>query len=315
LTEANPHLKPILIAGLLAAAAVALGMLTLSRQAADSSGDAAPAPLVTHVTHATPKAKPVPVAAKPVAKPKPRVNPSFRAARAAGLPKAVAEQFAARPVVVVTLFSSESDVDELAQGEAKAGAELAAAGYAGVDVAKEGASGAITKVFGVLPLPTTLVLVRPSYTQPYVRLDGFADRETVAQAARNATPLPAAATQTAWARAANALCRKTAAKFTALPVADSAASLKQKTPQVEALSTAFVADLRQLKPPAGRAADVTRFVSLAERDLDLTVAMARATARKDLVALATAAAEESTVGKQANALAIDLGATACAAPF
>jgi len=184
LTEANPHLKPILIAGLLAAAAVALGMLTLSRQAADSSGDAAPAPLVTHTTHATP----VPVAAKPVAKPKPkpRVNPSFRAARAAGLPKAVAEQFAARPVVVVTLFSSESDVDELAQGEAKAGAELAAAGYAGVDVAKEGASGAITKVFGVLPLPTTLVLVRPSYTQPYVRLDGFADRETVAQAAANA---------------------------------------------------------------------------------------------------------------------------------
>ena len=238
-----------------------------------------------------------------------------RGALAAGLPKRVAAQFARRPVVVVTLYSSDSDVDELAQAEAQAGSELAGAGYAAVDAAKEGASGALTKVFGVLPLPTTLVLVRAGYTQPYVRLDGFADRETVAQAARNASPRPSAAAQTAWAKAANALCRRTAAKFAALPVADSAAALKQKTPKVQALSTAFVADLRRLEPPAGRAADVARFVSLTERDLELTVAMARATAGKDLVALATAAAKESTVGKQANALAIDLGAAACAAPF
>ena len=219
-------------------------------------------------------------------------------------------------MVVLTVYTSADEVDVTAQREAEAGAAVAAAGYAAVDVSKEGASGKLTRLFGVLPAPTTLVLVRPDFAQPAIRFTGFADRETVAQAAENADPTPAGpVAQSAWAKQADALCTGVARSFAALGPIKTTADLKAKTPKVQALTAAFVADLKKLKPARGRAEDVARFTALEQQDLALTLQLAHAAVENDLVALATASAAEATVGKEANALAIDLGAPACASPF
>ncbi len=315
MTAANPHLKQILIAGMLAALAAALGMFTLTRQQQASK---AAEPAVVH----RPATTAATTAAKPESKPKPvpgpvlRVSPFTRAALAAGLPKPVAAEFADHEVVVVTLYSSHGDVDRLAEAEAESGASLGAAGFAAVDATREGASGALTRLYGVLPSPSTLVIARPDFTTPFVSLEGFADRETVAQAARNADPTPGGpAAQSAWARQAEAVCTRTTKQLTAVGAVDSAAALKTATPKVRAIGNAFLADLGALKPPAARAADVKRFVALQKQDLAFALQMASAAAAKDLVGVAAASAHEATVAKQASALAIDLGAPACASPF
>lgn len=268
MTAANPHLRAILIVGALAATAVALGMYTLARQQPGTATPAAIAP-----RHA---------AAKPgVAAP--RVDPFVKAALAAGLPKAVARQFGTHEVVVVALYSRASSVDRLAAGEAEAGAALSGAGFVAVDASRDGASGGLTRVFGILSAPATLVLARGDFGKPSTTLNGFADRETVAQAAANADPTPGA--PSAWARRAETLCERATSR-----------------PATVAARLALIA------PPAGRAADVRRLVALVERQAALAKQLAAA---KDPVAVATATAQGTTVGAHADTLAASLGAPAC----
>jgi hypothetical protein len=163
------HLRAILIAGALAATAVALGFYTLVRQRPEP---AAPPVVLPH------HAKPAPGA--------PKQNASVAAALAAGLPKGVAAQFARHRVVVVALYSRAVAVDRMAAAEAHAGAARSRAGFVAVNVRKGPAADKLTSAFGVLSAPTTLVLARDAYGAPVTTLDGFADRATVAQAARNA---------------------------------------------------------------------------------------------------------------------------------
>jgi hypothetical protein len=173
-TAAAPHLRAILIAGALAATAVALGFYTMVRQ---------------QVTPATP-----PVVAPHVAKTTqaPKLQADVAAALAAGLPKRVAAQFARHEVVVVTLYSPSVAVDRVVAAEARAGAALGAAGFVAVNVGKGPAADKLTTAFGVLSAPATLVLARGAYGAPVTRFDGFADEQTVAQAALNADPTPGA---------------------------------------------------------------------------------------------------------------------------
>jgi hypothetical protein len=172
-TAAAPHLRAILIAGALAATAVALGFYTMVRQQV--------APATPHVV-----APHHPRAAQTA----PKLQADVAAAQAAGLPKRVAAQFARHEVVVVTLYAPSVAVDRVVAGEARAGAALGAAGFVAVDVGKSPAADKLTTAFGVLSAPATLVLARGSYGAPVTRLDGFADRQTVAQAALNADPTP-----------------------------------------------------------------------------------------------------------------------------
>jgi hypothetical protein len=167
-TAAAPHLRAILIAAALAATAVALGFYTMVRQQ-----PAAPAPTVLpqHVAKA---------------KPGPKLRADVAAALAAGLPKRVAAQFARHEVVVVTLYSRSVAVDRIVAAEAHAGAAAGGAGFVAVGVRKGPAADKLTTLYGVLSAPATLVLERGRYGAPATRLDGFADRRTVAQAVRNA---------------------------------------------------------------------------------------------------------------------------------
>lgn len=116
-----------------------------------------------------------PAAKKPVAKP---------AATQDGLPAVLAEALARNRVVVVSLFAPDVELDDMAMREAKAGAAAAGAGFVALNVLNEAQSRPLTKQLGVLEDPAVLVFRRPG--ELIVRFAGFADKQTVLQAARNA---------------------------------------------------------------------------------------------------------------------------------
>ena len=121
-----------------------------------------------------PVAKPNPVA--PVAKPAPVQEP--------GLPKVLKEALAVHRVVVVSLYDPAASVDTMALAEAKAGARAAGAGFVALNVFAESESRPLLELLGTLENPSVLVYRRPDTL--FARIGGFADRETVAQAAANA---------------------------------------------------------------------------------------------------------------------------------
>ena len=96
------------------------------------------------------------------------------------LPSDVAGGLAAGKVVVISLYAPNVKLDDLALLEAKAGAARANAAFASVDVTTSQVDG-LTARFSVLHDPGVLVLRPPG--DLVVKLDGFADEDTVAQAA------------------------------------------------------------------------------------------------------------------------------------
>jgi len=149
---------------------------------------AAPAKKATAVK-AKPAVKKVPkrhVVAKPKAHPPDVIN---------GMPSALALALRAHPVVVVSLYTPDSSVDSMATAEAKHGADAAHVGFVAFNVADNKIvsplsallTGAPTPADRVLDGPAVLVFERPNTL--FVRFNGFADRDTVAQAAANAVTL------------------------------------------------------------------------------------------------------------------------------
>jgi hypothetical protein len=130
--------------------------------------------------------------AKTVKASAPAKKAHLRPAVVDGMPAALAAALASHPVVVVSLYAPRSSVDELATAEARHGAALAGAGFVAFNVADEKIvaplssllTGAPTAADRVLDGPAVLVFQRPRTL--FVRLNGFADRDTVAQAAANA---------------------------------------------------------------------------------------------------------------------------------
>jgi hypothetical protein len=109
-----------------------------------------------------------------------------------GMPSALALALRSHSVVVVSLYTPDSSVDAMATEEARHGAQVAHVGFVAFSVADEKVvspltsllTGAPTPADRVLDGPATLVFVRPNSL--FVRLNGFADRDTIAQAAANA---------------------------------------------------------------------------------------------------------------------------------
>jgi hypothetical protein len=122
------------------------------------------------------------------AKPKFRGNPVY-----ADLPPPLQWQLAHNKVVVVSFYNPQSDVDAISVAEAHAGAVDAHAGYLLVNVLDDKVAGILTALLpsgGLLPEPGTLIYRAPGTIA--VRVDGFADRDSIAQAATNAFAMPAA---------------------------------------------------------------------------------------------------------------------------
>ena len=145
----------------------------------------AKAPAVNKTVAPKPKAKAMPKAKAPAkaAAPKKKVVPKIPPT---GFPLAVDRALARNKVVVVSLVVPGSRVDELAAGEAKAGAKLGGAGFLALNVLNEKVAHAVLAKLQGLKQPSLLVLKRSG--EVVVALEGFVDRETVAQAAANAAP-------------------------------------------------------------------------------------------------------------------------------
>jgi len=137
-----------------------------------------PAPAKTKAPVA--KAKPAPV---PLAKPKP-AEPAAPAVDANGLPRVLSTALAGNRVVVVGLHDPDSALDQMALAEARAGARAAGAGFVAINVFAETQSRPLLELLGALENPGILVYRRPDVL--FARMSGFADSETVAQAAANA---------------------------------------------------------------------------------------------------------------------------------
>jgi glucose/arabinose dehydrogenase len=179
--QLSTPVKLVAVLGLALAIVGGGGMTLLGRSSEADAGVVLPRPLVT----ATKPAKATkPAAKKMSAKPKPAARPKPAAVAANGLPTPVATALETSRVVVVALFTPSSAIDELALAEAQAGAKAAKAGFVAVNVLREGQGRAIARLLGVTDSPTLLVYRAPGTLA--FRLDGFADLDTVAQAALDA---------------------------------------------------------------------------------------------------------------------------------
>lgn len=204
--------KIFALVGLLAGLVLMGGMVVLGRGADDAVPTSAP--LVEQqrggVLDAPAAAKKVAATADAAAKAKaagqaPARKPKARAT-AAAVPKAAAEAPAEAPrgiaknglpmglvaalrshdVVVVSLWGSGGKIDALARDEAAAGAKAAGVGFVAINVLERPreAEALTLKVGTVLRAPGILLYTRPDALTN--QLDGFRDRDTVAQAALDA---------------------------------------------------------------------------------------------------------------------------------
>jgi len=142
----------------------------------------APAVHKTAAAKAAAKTKPATPRAPAKAAPKkvvPKLPPT-------GFPVAVDRALANHKVVVVSLVVPGSPIDELAAGEAKAGAKLGGAGYLALNVLNERVAHALLAKLEGPKEPSVLVFKHTG--EVALALEGFVDRETVAQAAANAAP-------------------------------------------------------------------------------------------------------------------------------
>jgi hypothetical protein len=175
--DLSPRARLLAIIAVLTVAAAAAGLMTLSRlhhTASPSSAGSTP-----------PAARPVNAPATAHSRPSSarHAGAGAPARTEPGLPAQVVQQLAAGHVVVVSLYDPSTKLDGTATAEASAGAALAHAAFVPVNVTGSEVDG-LNRRFGVIQDPAVLVLRPPG--DLIVRIDGFADRDTVAQAANNA---------------------------------------------------------------------------------------------------------------------------------
>jgi hypothetical protein len=203
----SPQIRILALVGLLAALGLGASMFVMG--GGSSKTDTAPAttapavhtPAKPHTAPVVkPATKPAKHATKPATKPvtKPHTATRHHAKKAtparfrgnpvyAQLPQALQWQLAHHKIVVVSLYNPASNVDAISVAEAHAGAVDANAGFLLVSVLNNKVAGLLTALLpggGLLPDPGVLVYRAPGDVA--LRLDGFADRASVAQAATNA---------------------------------------------------------------------------------------------------------------------------------
>jgi hypothetical protein len=205
-TTISPQIRILAVVGLLAAVGLGASLLVFGHGSSKTAEPAA----TTHVTprssttastraHSTPRTHSTPAKATPAAKHATKTHVASRTqakkTKAAGfrgnrvyatLPQPLQWALAHHKVVVVSLYNPSSDVDAISVAEAHAGAIDAGAGFLLVSVLDNKVAGILTALLpggGLLPDPGVLVYRAPGNIA--IRLDGFADRASVAQAATN----------------------------------------------------------------------------------------------------------------------------------
>ena len=254
-------------------------------------------PAAKHVATVRPKPTPKP-------KPKPLANPYH-------LPIPLARALSEHPAVVVSLYSRESKVDTIAYAEARAGAAASGVGFVGLDVLDRAQVGNLTEQLGVLSDPGVLVYRRPGKLA--IRLEGFVDRDTVAQAADNVNPHPGAY-RPDWAARANSACSRFEDSAPLLPSAPSQAEFVAWASKVAPVETKLIQTLQAIPLPSDAHERVLarRLVSRWRSDLLLGRRGAAIVARSGRVGLSRGLIEQVLQNAKAlDVLARELGATAC----
>jgi hypothetical protein len=178
----SPPVRILAVVLVLLGTAGMLAMRTLGPSAEAS------APIPLPVKKAVPAAKAKPTAAAPApAKANASAKPAVRnpVVPPTGFPSAVDEALRRNEVVVVSLVVPGAHVDELAAAEAEAGAKLGGAGFLALNVLNEKVARALLLKLDTVQDPSLLVLKRSG--EVALELSGFVDRDTVAQAAANAS--------------------------------------------------------------------------------------------------------------------------------
>jgi hypothetical protein len=190
----SPQIRLVAILGGVAALGLAAFFLTAGRS---STGSTAASVGTIKPLHPVRKLGTHGSVQKPVARAKPRaVAPKAtptkpvpaRVAVLPGLPSPLAQALRKHELVVMALFDPQARTDAITVAEASAGAEVAHAGFVPLNVLDQRQAGPLVKQLGVLPDPAVLVYRRPGTL--VARFDGFADRDTVAQAVANAAVTP-----------------------------------------------------------------------------------------------------------------------------
>jgi hypothetical protein len=213
----SPQIRILAIVGLLAALGLGASMMLLGHSSSPTQTQAATTTSVTTAAVTTPAVThPASTTATPA---KPRVTPATKAhattkthtatkthaatktqhhakkAHAsafrgnpvyANLPGPLQWQLAHHKVVVVSIYNPHSDTDAISVAEAHQGAVDAKAGFLLVNVLDDKVAGLLTALLpggGLLPDPGVLVYRAPGDIA--LRIDGFADRYAVQQAALN----------------------------------------------------------------------------------------------------------------------------------
>jgi hypothetical protein len=188
--QISPPVRIFAVVAVLAALGGLAFMLTAGGGAPEAIPVAPPAPAKA----APAKAAPAPAAtptkmpaapAKPARTPAATAPPKNPPLPKSGFPAPVDEALRAHEVVVVSLYVPNARVDELATDEARAGAALGGAGFVALNVLEEKTARPLLEKLGTLEDPSLLVLKRPGKVA--LRISGFVDRDTVAQAAANAS--------------------------------------------------------------------------------------------------------------------------------
>jgi hypothetical protein len=188
---------PVRILALVLVLVGVAGMLAMRTMGPSAEPQAIPAPVVrtpskktvipakkataTPAKAAAAKPKAAPKRAPAAAKPK-TVNPVVRKT---GFPAAVDTALQQHEIVVVSLVVPGARVDELAAAEAQAGAKLSGAGFVALNVLNERVARSLLAKVTTVQDPSVLVVTRAGTIA--LELGGFVDRETVAQAAANAS--------------------------------------------------------------------------------------------------------------------------------
>ena len=166
--------RQLRLVGLLVGVVVlAAGYLVVTKHKTTTPSTASSTPAVTTPTHTTP-------------------TPSKAHTHATtpvklvthGLPVKIALALRKHSVVVVSLAQPGADLDQLAAGEAKAGADEMGAGFLQLNVFHQRPGTAILRKLGVVTTPAVLVVKRSGGV--YSEFKGFVDRDVIAQAVADA---------------------------------------------------------------------------------------------------------------------------------
>lgn len=201
----SPAVKVFALLGVLAALVLGGGMMLMGGETEADVTAGAVSPNQSGLLNAAARAKKVaakakasaaakqaaaatPAKAKPAAKATPAAKPKVETRLVArnGLPTEIMVALRSHNVVVVSLWGTDGKIDVMSRDEAAAGAAASGAGFVPINVIQHGRQAeALTLKLGVmLRAPTVLFFIAGGKLAN--TLNGFNDRETVAQAALNA---------------------------------------------------------------------------------------------------------------------------------